>query len=56
MNAAAGDEEVGEEFSRTLLKGLLQRELGKVQISIQKVEIPPSSHCLTLYKIVQLVM
>lgn len=37
MNATADDEEVGEEFSRTLLKGLLQRELGKVQISIQKV-------------------
>lgn len=37
MNAAAGDREVGEEFCRTLLKGLLQRELGQVQISIQKV-------------------
>lgn len=37
MNAAADDEEVGEEFSRTLLKGLLQRELGMIQISIQKV-------------------
>lgn len=37
MNAAACDNEVGEEFSKTLLKGLLQRELGKVQISIQKV-------------------
>lgn len=37
MNATAGDREVGEEFYRTLLRGLLQRELGKVQISIQKV-------------------
>ena len=37
MNAAAGDREVGEEFCRTLLRGLLQRELGQVQISIQKV-------------------
>lgn len=37
MNAVAGDDEVGEEFSKTLLEGLLQRELGKVQISIQKV-------------------
>ena len=37
MNAAATDEEVGEEFSRTLLKGLLQKELGKIHISIQKV-------------------
>ena len=37
MNATAGDREVGEEFCRTLLKGLLQRELGQVQISIQKV-------------------
>lgn len=37
MNATAGDREVGEEFCRTLLRGLLQRELGQVQISIQKV-------------------
>ncbi len=37
INAVAGDEEIGEEFSRILLEGLLQRELGNVQISIQKV-------------------
>ena len=37
MNAVAGDDEVGEEFSKTLLEGLLQRELGEVEISIQKV-------------------
>lgn len=37
MNAVAGDDEVGEEFSKTLLEGLLQRELRKVQISIQKL-------------------
>lgn len=37
INAAADDDEVGEEFSRTLLKGLLQRELGEIQVSIQKV-------------------
>ena len=37
INAAAYDEEVGEEFSSTLLKGLLQRELGEIQVSIQKV-------------------
>ena len=37
INAAADDDEVGEEFSRTLLKGLLQRDLGKIQVSIQKV-------------------
>lgn len=37
MTATAGDDEVGEEFSKTLLEGLLQRALGKVRISIQKV-------------------
>ena len=42
MNATADDADVGEEFSRTLLKGLLQRELGKIQISIQKVIFPNS--------------
>ena len=41
-NAAVGDEEVGEVFSRTLLEGLLQRELGNIQISIQKVILPDS--------------
>ena len=40
MNVAADDEEVGEEFSRTLLYGLLQKELGKIQVSVQKVMIP----------------
>ena len=42
MNAAAGDEEVGEVFSRTLLEGLLQRELGNIQINIQRVLFPES--------------
>lgn len=40
MNAAADDEEVGEEFSRTLLYGLLQKQIGKIQVSVQKVMIP----------------
>lgn len=40
MNAAACDEEVGLEFSRTLIHGLLQRDLGKIQIGIQKVIFP----------------
>ena len=37
MNAMADDEEVGETFSRTLLNGLLQKELGNIQISVQKM-------------------
>lgn len=37
MNVAADDEEVGEEFSRTLLYGLLQKE--------QTGEIHPSRSC-----------
>ena len=40
MSAAACDEEVGEEFSRTLINGLLQRNLGKIQVGIQKVIYP----------------
>lgn len=40
MNAAACDEEVGAEFSKTLIQGLLQRNLGKIQIGIQKVVFP----------------
>lgn len=40
MNVTADDKEVGEEFSRTLLKGLLQRDLGKIQVNIQKVHFP----------------
>ena len=40
MSAAACDEEVGEEFSRTLVSGLLQRELGTIQVGIQKVIYP----------------
>ena len=40
MSAAACDEEVGEEFSRTLVSGLLQRELGTIQVGIQKVIFP----------------
>ncbi|MBQ6844007.1 MAG: hypothetical protein IJO60_05140 [Agathobacter sp.] len=42
MNAAAGDNEVGEEFSRTLLETLLQRELGEIRISIQSIRLPDS--------------
>ena len=42
MNAAADDEEVGEEFSRTLLYGLLQKKLGKIRVTVQKVMIPKS--------------
>lgn len=37
MNAVANDEEVGEAFCRTLLTSLLQRELGKVRITVQRV-------------------
>lgn len=37
MNAVASDAEVGEEFSRTLLTALLQRELGKIRVSVQRV-------------------
>lgn len=37
MNAVACDEEVGEEFCRTLVTSLLQRELGKIRVNIQKV-------------------
>ncbi len=37
MNALASDEEVGEPFCRTLIRGLLQRELEIVRISVQRV-------------------
>ena len=37
INAMADDEEVGEVFSRTLLNGLLQKDLGNIQINVQKV-------------------
>ena len=41
MNVLASDEEVGEIFSRALLKGLLQREVGNIRINVQRV-IPAS--------------
>lgn len=37
MNAVACDEEVGEEFCRTLVTSLLQRELGRIRVNIQRV-------------------
>lgn len=37
MNAVASDEEVGEEFSRLLISGLLQQKLDKIRINIQRV-------------------
>ena len=40
ISAAACDEEVGEEFSRTLVNGLLQRNVGNIQVGIQKVIFP----------------
>ena len=40
MNVTAIDKEVGEEFSRTLLEGLLQREIGKIQVNVQKIHVP----------------
>ena len=40
MNALASDAEVGEEFCRVLVKGLLQRELGKIRVNVQRVITP----------------
>lgn len=40
MNALANDVEVGEEFCKSLVKGLLQRELGKIRVNVQRVIIP----------------
>ncbi len=40
MNRLASDTAVGEEFCRLLLSTLLQREIGKVKVTVQKV-IPP---------------
>lgn len=37
MNALASDDEIGEIFSKTLLKGLLQREVGNIRINVQQV-------------------
>lgn len=37
MNAIANDEEVNEEFFRTLLSGLLQRKIGRIKVSAQRV-------------------
>ena len=41
MNSLASDKEVGEEFCRVVLSTLLQRKIGKVNVTIQKV-IPPA--------------
>ena len=42
-NAIANDQEVGEEFYRTLISVLLQKEVGKIKISAQRIipaEVP----------------
>lgn len=36
MNAVAGDSEVGEDFCRTLVSALLGRQIGKIQVAVQK--------------------
>lgn len=41
MNSLASDSTVGEEFCQVLLSTLLQREIGKVNVTVQKV-IPPT--------------
>ena len=40
MNALASDAEVGESFCRTLLSGLLQREIGTIRVNVQRVITP----------------
>ena len=45
MNAIANDEEVNEEFFRTLLSVLLQREIGKIRITAQRI-IPANTPTL----------
>lgn len=42
MNRLASDGSVGEEFCKVLLSTLLQREIGKVSVTVQKV-MPPFS-------------
>ncbi|MCM1134008.1 MAG: hypothetical protein NC400_00385 [Clostridium sp.] len=42
MNRLASDSVVGEEFCRVLLSTLLQKEIGKVRVTVQKT-IPPLS-------------
>lgn len=37
MSALAADPEEGEKFCRTLLKGLLQYELGEIRVTVQRV-------------------
>lgn len=37
MNAVASDEEVGDKFCRTLLKGLLRFDVGKIRVNVQRV-------------------
>ena len=41
MNRLASDKEVGETFCRVVLSTLLQREIGKVNVTVQKV-LPPA--------------
>lgn len=36
VNAAALDQELGEEFCRLILETLLQRQIGKIHITAQK--------------------
>ena len=36
VNAAALDQELGEEFGRLILETLLQRQIGKIHITAQK--------------------
>lgn len=40
MNAVAGDPHVGEAFCRKLLSVLLQRNIGKLQVTVQRVVTP----------------
>ena len=42
MTRLASDAAVGEEFCRLLLSTLLQREIGKVKVTVQKM-MPPLS-------------
>ncbi len=45
MNSLASDKEVGEEFCRVILSTLLQRNIGKVNVTVQKV-MPPADPTL----------
>ncbi len=45
MNRLASDKEVGEEFCRVILSTLLQRKIGKVKVTVQKV-LPPGDPTL----------